>query len=300
MRFDYYSCTIDDKPERVINKLVQLGQTMEDASSIARRYHYQQGFRVLHQRKGLAATICAGGNGSRVLAFASSDNTDEFVKLVRDTWPDNHFVTRMDSAQDFVTPKSYTKLHKVTKRIAIESKLKFTSIGDELNPMQGRTQYIGAPSSAFRARLYEKGLEQFGQILERMHKQGFEMPMESFQFKTPEGHMVNPQDWVRLELQARPETEEAKLLAAHSTPEQAWGFSRWTHDLAVKAMQLKLERMYIKPHKRTDQEKAFRWMCNQYANVLLAQHNDLGDWKSVGLTIGEVIKEESERFKHGK
>jgi hypothetical protein len=32
-------------------------------------------------------------------------------------------------------------------------------------------------------------------------------------------------------------------------------------------------------------------MCGQYANVLQRLRADLGDWQSVGLTIGEIIQE---------
>jgi hypothetical protein len=104
------------------------------------------------------------------------------------------------------------------------------------------------------------------------------------------GELVKPADWVRLEGQCRPQGEDARRLAAIATPEQAWGFTAWMHDLAKRAMALDLERLYIRTRKRSTDEQALRWMCGQYANVLQRLRADLGDWQSVGLTIGDIIE----------
>lgn len=282
MRFDYYTATIEAPPQTVLNTLKQLGHELQDATSLARSYRYQQGFKILHDRKGTVATVCMGGNGLRTLAFASGENTDEFVQLVRSEWPDNHFVTRADAAQDFIEPKSYNKLHKVCKTVAKANKLQFPSFFDTLNPKAGRTQYVGSPSSNFRARLYEKGYEQLARM--KWHP-------SNIQFQTPEGLYVAPDDWVRLELQVRPQGDDAKFLAAHSAPEQFWGFSHWTHELAAKAMALQLQRITLRQHKHLTNDEKLHWMCKMYGNALINLHQDVGDWAAVGLTIGEMLQE---------
>lgn len=282
MIFDYYSSTIDAPPEVVLNTLRQLGHELEDATSLARSYRYQQGFRVKHQRYGTVATVCMGGNGSRTLAFASGENTEEFVQLVRSEWTDNHFVTRADPAQDFIQPKSFNKLQKVCKTIAKANRLQFPAFSDALNPTAGRTQYIGSPSSNFRARLYEKGYEQLARM--KWHPVGL-------RFRTPEGELVEPDNWVRLELQVRPQGEAAKHLAAHATPEEFWGFSHWTHELAAKTMALNLERITLRQHKHLANDEKLRWMCKMYGNALQNLRDDVGDWKAVGMTIGELLQE---------
>lgn len=282
MRFDYYTTTIDAPPEVVINTLRQLGNDMVDATSLARSYRYQQGFKVQHERNGTVATICTGGNGSRTLAFASGENTDAFVELVRSEFTDNHFVTRADSAQDFIQPKSYNKLEKVCKTIAKHNRLSYPRISDPLNAKAGRTQYVGSPSSNFRVRLYEKGYEQLSRM--KWHP-------SNFFFQTPEGQLVLPDDWVRIELQTRPQGDDAKYLAAHSTPEQFWGFSHWTHELASKTMALELERITLRQHKHLANDEKLRWMCKMYGNALQNLHDQCGDWKSAGMTIGELLQE---------
>jgi hypothetical protein len=282
MRFDYYTATIDAPPQTVLDTLKQLGHEFQDATALARSYRYQQGFKILHDRRGAVATVCMGGNGSRTLAFASGENTDQFVDLVRSEWTDNHFVTRADAAQDFIEPKSYNKLQKVCKSIAKANRLQFPAVSDELNPTAGRTQYIGSPKSNFRARLYEKGFEQLARM--KWHP-------SSIQFQTPDGLYVAPDDWVRLELQVRPQGDDAKFLASHSAPEQFWGFSHWTHELASKAMALELERITLRQHKHLANDEKLRWMCKMYGNALINLHQDVGDWAAVGLTIGEMLQE---------
>lgn len=282
MRFDYYSATVDAPPQVIIKTLSDLGHELQDSTPLARSYRYQQGFKVFHQREGVAATICTGGNGPRTLVFASGQNTDKFVKLVRSEWPDNHFVTRADPAQDFIQPKSYDKLQKVCKTIAKNNGLQFPSYVDTLNPKAGRTQYIGSPKSNFRARLYEKGLEQLALM---------KWQPNDVYFYTPEGQKVLPDDWVRLELQVRPQGDAAKYLAAHAEPEQYFGFSNWTHELAQKAFALELERITLRQHKHLANDEKLRWMCKMYGNALLNLFDDVGSWSAVGINIGDMLTE---------
>lgn len=89
---------------------------------------------------------------------------------------------------------------------------------DELNPEAGETQYIGSRKSPYLGRLYEKGWEQLSKI-----QAVFKGQLGSVDqiLNTVTGDYVNPADWVRLELQARPKGEEARRLAAIATPEEA-------------------------------------------------------------------------------
>lgn len=290
MRFDYYAATIDAPPQVIIETLKQLGNELQDATALARSYRYQQGFKIHHEREGTAATICTGGNGTRTLAFASGQNTDAFVQLVRSEWKDAHFVTRADPAQDFIEPKSYDKLQRVCKTIAKQNRLQFPAYNDSLNPKAGRTQYIGSPKSNYRARLYEKGYEQLSRM--KWHP-------ENFYFQTPEGQLVSPDNWVRLELQVRPQDDAAKFLAAHTAPEQFWGFSNWTHELAQKAFALELERITLRQHKHLANDVKLKWMCKMYGNALQNLYNDVGSWSAVGMNIGDILKELNDKRRMG-
>lgn len=293
MRFDWYQCTIQADPVTAIPEIGKLGHELRPANGLARRYHYNQGFQVYHHQRGVVATVLAGGNGDGFHAFASSDHTEAFVDLVRTRWPDQHLVTRLDTAQDFNDRDAYIRIRKVAKRVAKRHRLAFPSIADELNDKAGRTQYIGSPKSNYRGRLYEKGLEQLASLREQFQREHPGMILDSdrvMSFRTPEGVDVHPLDWIRLEAQIRPHDQEAKSIAAHASPNEAWGFTAWTQELAKEALALELERIYIRQRKVSEDEAALRWMCQQYGQMLSRLRLDLGDWACVGLEIGQIIQ----------
>lgn len=291
MRFDWYQATIEASPKHVLSMIGKLGHELRPADSLARRYRYEQGAAVHHYELGVVAHVFMGGNGGKPHAFASSDATDAFVSLVREEWPNSHLVTRMDAAQDFNEEGAFERLRKVSRKVAKEHRLRFAKIEDELDSTAGRTQYIGSPSSDYRARLYEKGWEQVSKALAIF--KGPKPSSDSIVTVTnmATGEEVRPADWVRLELQARPKEEVARRLAAVATPEQAWSFTDWAQCLAREAMELDLERLYMRTRKVSKDEESLRWMCKQYGPALGRLKDDLGDWQCVGLELGRLIAE---------
>lgn len=292
MRFDWYQATVEDSVQQVIGTLAKLGHEVQPNDGPARAYRYRQGWEVQHNELGVVARVFAGGNGDKPHVLASSDATDAFVDLVRNEWEGRHLVTRMDAAEDFVEPGAYRRLRRVARRVAKEHRMSFPRHRDELNPAAGETQYIGSRKSPFLGRLYEKGWEQVSKL------QGVFKGVEAADFhlilNTVTGEHVNPADWVRLELQARPKGEEARRLAAIATPEQAWTFTDWSQHLAREAMALDLERFYIRTRKVSKQEESVRWMCQQYGGVLSWYKEQLGDWACVGLELGQIIEQQQQ------
>lgn len=293
MRFDWYQATIEASPAVVISTLQKLGHEVREADSIAKAYRYKQGWEIHHNQHGVVAKIFAGGNGNNPHALASSDASDAFVDLVRNEWPDKHLVTRMDAAQDFNEAGSYRRLRRVARKVAKEHRMAFPAIGDELNRSAGRTQYIGSRKSDYFGRLYEKGWEQVAKQQALFKGGKLDVSMFPTVCNTATGEHVKPEDWTRLEIQARPQGEDARRLAAVATPEQAWMMTDWSQHLAREAMALDLERFYIRTRKVSEDEAALRWMCKQYGRMLSRQQADLGDWACVGLQIGELIKEQN-------
>lgn len=289
MRFDYYSATIEDDPKPVVEALGKLGHTLEPCHNLARAYHYTNGFSVMHNQTGLACRIFTK-DGQKPYAFASSDATDAFCDLVRNEWPERHLVTRLDPCQDFYDGKARRKLTGIMRRMAKERRMRLRVIHDPLDPTAGQTTYLGSESSEYRMRTYDKGWEQYGKLQAQLGRRGFNVPKD-ISFTLPGGVQVQADNWIRAELQARPKDEAARRLAATCTPEQAWGLTDWTHDLARKAFALELERIYVRAHKRSKDDEALRWMLRQYKGPLLRMVDDLGGWDCVGLTLGEIMKE---------
>jgi hypothetical protein len=200
----------------------------------------------------------------------------------------------MDAAEDFNEEGGYDRIRPVARKIAKRHRLSFPKYEDDLHPEAGRTQYLGSPASDYRARLYEKGWEQVAKLLALFPGGVAPHPGNVVSIRNEiTGEDVRPQDWTRLELQVRPRQEEGRRKAATVTPEQAWGFTEWAHELAQEAMALDLERICIRTRKVSKDEEALRWMCQHYGAMLTRLQADLGDWACVGLEVGRMIQEQS-------
>ena len=294
MKFDWYQATIEDSPLAVLEQVKKLGHEVRPADSAAKRWRYRQGWEVLHEKRGTVALVMCGGNGDRPHAIATGEAAEPFAEVIRDHWRDRHLVTRCDAAEDFNEAGAYVRLRRVARRIAKANRLSFPQICDPLNAKAGRTQYVGSPASDYRARIYEKGWEQFGKLAGLFRKQGVELEDMQVPFICNEatGELVRPEDWTRQELQVRPKQEQARRLVATLSPEQCWGVTPWALDLARETMALDLERIVMRTHKVSKDEEALRWMCQQYAGPLVRLANEKGGWEGVGIALGELIAEQ--------
>lgn len=268
MRFDWYQATIPVHPvvlvETIKNFLAPGGDVQEGRG----KHNYHQSFTVRDQRGERVALVLAGGPNGHPNAAASGASTEAFVSLVREQWPEHH-VTRFDAAEDFCEAGAWDRLETVCRGVAKDHGVKARLIlPDDLS--EGRTYYMGAPTSDVRVRLYEKTAEV---------RRGL----------PPDRWSEVPENWVRLETQVRPR-KDFKKIAAMVEPQIAWGFSGWTSQLAAKALHIELERIKMQAGRETDDERAFRFMLRQYGRVFLNMRRDLGNWECVGLTIGEGLK----------
>lgn len=290
MKFDWYQATIEDNPVRVLDRISSLGHAVIPNDRVGKMYRFTQGFEVHHNQKGVVARLACNGEESVAHAWATSDDADDFASLVRENWPNRHLVTRLDSCQDFIDKTAFQRLRKVGRRVAKDHRVSFPAIQDELNPTAGRTQYMGSPSSEYRARIYDKGWEVVGKLIGQSRLRNKITPEAFDSIRVPGlNRECHPSEWVRCELQARPKEEEGRRSAAVATPEEVWTFTSWAQQMAKDALALDLERFYVRQRRYTTDEKALRWMCRQYANMLCRLHGDLGDWACVGNQIGDTL-----------
>lgn len=287
MKFDWYQATITESPMRVLEQVGKLGDETRPNDRVGKMYRYTQGFEVLKDGH-VVACVAMGGQGEGTAhAWATSDNAPAFADLVRNEWPENHAVTRADACEDFIDKTAFRRLCGVGRKVAESHRVRFPSVSDELNPTAGRTQYLGSPSSEYRGRIYEKGWE----VVTKAAGGPSRIKAEDVDSIVVPGidRACHPSEWVRMELQARPKDRVARRAASCASPEQLWTFTGWSHDLAKDALALELERYYIRQRKETTDERALRFMCRQYGNMLSRLHGDLGDWSCVGLQIGDLI-----------
>lgn len=268
MKFDWYAATVPEAPPLEVLEAVRrgLGGTVKEGR---RRLGYAQCFRVEDRRGDLLAEVLAGSVGRNQLdphAVATGQNAPAFVEALREAYPD-HRVSRFDAAEDYDAPGAFDRLTSAMLDVAQARGVKGLWIMPD-DPQDGATYYLGGKASAVTCRAYQKGL----QARKLLH---------------PSLRPTVSADWARIEVQVRPPKQTGKALAASLTPEQAWGFSAWSQELAREAVGLeipKLEGLGWQP--QSDDDKAFDWMLRQYGSLLRRRLADAGTWECVGLDLG--------------
>lgn len=271
IRFDAYTATT-----RAANPH-QLVALLTECAGLNHSVHQGHGFHTFGHRVGvkdttgieIGAVQWGGSQGDLSMIEVKGEPTTEAVKALRERfW---HRVTRVDSCADFDALGAFERLLEPCLEVKRDHRLKGSKIGDwEDFPEDGRTLMLGAPTSATRVRLYEKG-------------------------KQPEYRHLAKTDWTRIEVQVRP-AKEARTSYNSITAADVWGASKWTRELAGKVLEQHVDAhpagtVYRLP----ETERAIRWACKQYGSRFLELKEDCGSWENFGLTIGEMIREEAEK-----
>lgn len=268
MRFDHYSATIHADLDEVLEALQAGG------SASVRRSRGMYGFAESAEivvDGTTVARVLHGGKNPRPHVLGQGSTSAPLADLLRRRFPDRHAVSRMDAAEDFDGPGTWSRLYEPLLALALDRGLAIDQAGDWHRGRDGRTFYVGSPRSAVRVRLYEKGLEQRVKGLD---------PAASA-------------DWCRLEIQVRPEGE-SRWIAAAGSPEDAYGYSEWTRDLAARVLGLDVARVHVKDERPRDDERALRAVAAQYAAVFQREAERLGSWDLVWAQLERRAKRELE------
>ena len=257
MKFDWYQASIPEvRPEVVMATL-----TKSD---------YFGGWEEMRPLKGYdtAAQFVVGGEsiykiqhggqnaqyGANVIG--SGGSAQKLAEIVRKNFPE-HRVSRVDSCEDYHHPDVYDYLRERALKIAETSKLEVREITKPLaSSDDGKTLYLGSPTSAVTMRIYEKG-KQLGCSTE----------------------------WVRAELQVRPK-KNAKLIASLLSPEQLWGIAKWSCLMALEMGKTDVQRVDVSMYQKSDQERAYRFLLKQYGPLLKRLMPHHGSWEALGAQIG--------------
>ena len=185
-------------------------------------------------------------------------------------------MTRCDVAVDLYGDTVFAELEQTATRVAGEHGLVLRKIAHPIDSKLGETIYVGSRSSAVFCRIYEKGKADRSRMLD-----------------------VDPGDldrWVRIELELKPQ-KDMKALAARIEPEEFWGVSSWTLQLAAEALKLAPEPIPFHPRRTTSDERSFIWMCNQYRNLLHRRCTDAhgGDRESLGAALLAMVFQDGVR-----
>ena len=267
VRFDGYTATGHDiDPSTVVGWLFTLGRG--DQVHMGKGFHtFKDRLWVTDSSGDQIGAVQYGGStqAGRVMVEVKGERTPAVVEALRGAC--EHRCTRVDACADFDAPGAYERLLADSIQVKKAHKLYGERRGDwEDHPEKGRTQYLGSASSPVKARLYEKGLQ------------------------AEYEHLSLP-NWVRLELQVRPQ-KEAKSAYSKLSPLEVWGASRWSRDLAASVLA-----EHVDPHpagtvyRLTDRDHKLRWMLRQYGAALVSLADDCGGWDVAGLTLREMLSE---------
>lgn len=258
MRFDWYSATVHEaEPEEV---LPVLQEDLCDVNPMRPMHGYGYGAEVVRGDRRFAM-VWWGGNGGGVHVQSSGPDSDLTASKLRAAFP-RHHVTRADVCQDYSAPGAWDVLSKLALEVADAQGIRVNHAGDWHRGQEGRTLYLGSPSSVARARCYEKG-RQIGR---------------------------DP-DLVRMELCVRPKGE-ARLACATAEPRAFWGSARWSLALADRLGMSDVERMRCGTvYRVSDVERTRFALVKQYGPALLAWAAELGTPEALGVELVTRVQE---------
>lgn len=190
------------------------------------------------------ANVVASGGYAQVLA-----------DVLRENFP-AHRVSRLDSCEDYYHRDAYDYLRKMALKVAKANKVQCREIVKPLaDSDDGRTLYVGSQTSPVSMRIYEKGKQ-----------------------------LQSDSEWVRAELQVRPQ-KNFKALIASVGPADVWGMSKWSHEMGVKLGNKNLQRVEAEVYQPSDHDRAYRFMLRQYHRVLQSMLESHGSPEAVGAQI---------------
>lgn len=245
-KFDWYQGTLDqgNPSESMFNSL----QDLFDLSSWRKTGRGYQGYTyqaVLHRGSTDLLMMAWGGNEG-VHLRCSGEGSSVLASWMRSHYC-THKVSRIDSCMDFEKQGLFDDLSKKMIDFANNRKpmpIKISMAGDWANG-KGRTLYIGSRQSQIFIRLYEKGYE-------RSNKLGVE---------------VERPDWVRFEVEYKPQKEKARRMAQSFSPDDIFRLSYLPELMDSIGIDVGSQ---IKTHSAqyTDEEKARHFMLKQYGPTI--------------------------------
>ena len=205
------------------------------------------------------SVLWGGQHRDLVMLEVTGERTPGVVAVLRREV--EHSCTRVDSCADLEQPGAWSSVLAIALDVKKRHGLRGEKRGDWDYPEDGRTLMLGAASSAVRVRIYEKG-------------------------KQPEYRHLERWDWVRPEVQVRPENTARTRYAAASARD-VWGASPYTREIAARVLELQVKPLPPYAARRlNERDRALGWMCAHYGPHILSLLSDLGgDIEALGKEI---------------
>lgn len=282
--FDWYQGTIPQPVDDVLEAMFGLSDGLK--LSHRRGMHGYGTTSVLgSERDGDAVQIWHGGSHAHPHAVLGGEWADPGAKLIRAAFPE-HAVTRLDVKEDYVEEGAFDSIQAKLLAAARQHRVSVGTAGDHLLTMQGRTVYLGAPTSKVRMRLYDKRAEVLSKLPGLAAERAVAFAAAGY---VPE---TFPDHWSRLEAQIRPQTRESKAAFASIEPVAALGSTAWMRDVWKAVEGLELTPVQVgRGYRVLDDDRAYAWLLKSAGPLLRRLHEQLGSWDCVGLQLGHDLAE---------
>lgn len=264
-RFDWYQATVEDEVRPLLQAVESLAEGAPRWEQMPKAPHGYKFGQRLHDASGQLCMLWWGGCHELPHLVASGDAAHDAAEFLRSAYEGKHRVTRADACIDYADPGAYERLESLALEVAKERQIVVGTAGDHKLRMEGRTLYLGAPTSHTRLRIYEKADE-----LRR-------------KFRWDARRLEVPDELARLECQVRPATPMAKIAAGYASPIELMGSSAWMRDLMGRVAGLELQPFLAgRPWRQADDDRAYSALLAQYGGMLERRAKDHGSWEMLG------------------
>lgn len=258
--FDAYCATVEAEPAHVLD---YLEQALLEADFDTNRSEgpsvrfYDHNVVIADENGHRLASVRYGGANGRPFVECKGAASPIVAAELKAQFP-SHYPARIDSALDLRAPGIFEKLLGICREFEDRVQVNFIGAAPE-NPDRGTTLYLGGRKSPYMVRVYQKGLKH----AEEMGLQGEDIPDDL-------------RNWVRVELELKPEKRPAKVKARQLDPAALWGCSPWVADFAKLALSIDAERVKMTEKRESNHDRAMRYCAMQYGAAHLVQIERLG------------------------
>ena len=277
-RCDWYAGSVSMTIEKLISALCDsLGTTFRQLERAHNGYKCEG---ELVADNVSYARIMWGGVNPRPFVMATGANSGSVMSALR-SLPCAHTCSRLDAAVDLIGETQFDQITSEVVHMLESAKLRhvpqISQVGDWIHG-KARTLYVGSRTSRTFLRIYEKTAEQ-----------------------RAKGNDDVPNDWVRVELEYKPNTAEGKAEASHMSPDDCWRASDWTravYKLLTGCSGLQpLNAPLVTPSSRS---KALDTLFRQYGPTLSDVRAEKGDaafcsWLLHKLSLRDLQRLEKEK-----
>lgn len=198
-----------------------------------------------------------------VYVEGKGDTAPQLARSIREHYP-VHQVPRADVCEDIDEEGAFDRLQAVIRSTKGDRvKAGYVALPDDIE--DGRTWAVGSRGGVSYLRLYEAG-------------------------KHPDRLVFNRPNWVRPELEVRPQYARDKVAAATMQPVDFWGFSSWSHKVGEALLKTSVSR-FEPVVRKYSHDKTTRYIATTFRRHLEEMFLNGED---IGRTFAQIWEEDDE------